>query len=149
MQNLVTALNQLRAQRRQSQQQLETLDQAIAALDRLARNGSAGRSRQRLRPEYRHPVRPSCSCVAGEGFSVPSVRTSASHKQGTRPPALLLLFAALDASAAGWILVAGTEGRDNQGLLQTGIIKVRQRLGRVLRLGTVTAVLISSSQQLK
>ena len=43
MQNLVTALNQLRAQRRQSQQQLETLDQAIAALDRLARNGSAGR----------------------------------------------------------------------------------------------------------
>src|SRR5205823_13976497 len=101
------------------------------------------------RPEYRHPVRPSCSCVAGEGFSVPSVRTSASHKQGTRPPALLLLFAALDASAAGWILVAGTEGRDNQGLLQTGIIKVRQRLGRVLRLGTVTAVLISSGQQLK
>jgi hypothetical protein len=44
MENLATALNQLRAQRRQSQQQLETLDQAIAALDRLARNGSAGRS---------------------------------------------------------------------------------------------------------
>ena len=43
MENLATALNQLRAQRRQSQQQLETLDQAIAALDRLARNGSAGR----------------------------------------------------------------------------------------------------------
>ena len=43
MENLATALNQLRAQRRQSQQQLETLDQAIAALDRLARNGSAVR----------------------------------------------------------------------------------------------------------
>jgi hypothetical protein len=43
MENLATALNQLRAQRRQSQQQLETLDQAIAALDRLTRNGSAGR----------------------------------------------------------------------------------------------------------
>ena len=43
MGNLANALNQLRAERRQSQQQLETLDQAIAALDRLARNGSAGR----------------------------------------------------------------------------------------------------------
>lgn len=43
MGNLATALNQLRAERRHSQQQLETLDQAIAALDRLARNGSAGR----------------------------------------------------------------------------------------------------------
>ena len=30
MENLATALNQLLAQRRQSQQQLETLDQAIA-----------------------------------------------------------------------------------------------------------------------
>src|SRR5438128_10848749 len=102
-----------------------------------------------LRPEYSPSVRASCSCVAGEAFSVSYVKRSSSHKQGTRSPALLLLFAALDASAAGWILVAGTEGRDNQGLLQTGIIKVRQRLGRVLRLGTVAAVLISSSQQLK
>src|SRR6266446_3397768 len=96
MQNLATALNQLRAQRRQSQQQLETLDQAIAALDRLARNGSAGRRN--------HPKR-TLSAAARKRIS------QAQKARWARPPVLLLLFATLDASAAGWILVARAEGR--------------------------------------
>src|SRR5205823_10774861 len=64
MENLATALNQLRAQRRQSQQQLETLDQAITALDRLARNGSAGR---RNHPKHSLCSRPQTNLSSSEG----------------------------------------------------------------------------------
>jgi hypothetical protein len=56
--------------------------------------------------------------------------------------AWLLLLPLFYISAAGWILVAGAEARDDQCLFQCRIIQVRECVGHALRFGAISGLLI-------